>query len=366
MPSVEMLKKLLEEFAEKEATTREEINVINQRIQELEERIEDSKKRLGTVALDREKVKVMMNRYTSGDWSVPPSAVGTVPKAEPVAAAAVPVTPAAAPTPAPVVTPAPTPEPAPEPAAPPPQPEPVAEVEPAAPAKTDSTPTRRTPRGPGTGPVGDKTMEMQMPTSQTVEVSIPQTPTPPPPPEPSPRSTGTNLKPPVPPSPRISSTRIPAMEQPPLTAPEPQPAPVEEPPPANSFFAEAPPAATAAPDYLAPAEEQAEPAPFIAPPNNPNSPFFSMPETGTPDTSPTDNSFLRSMMNPATTEQQQAAWEADPFGLEPTQDSDTQAQSAATGSEDSSGGPQISDLETEEEGDDTVKSINDALRGLFR
>lgn len=68
MPSTEMLKKLLEEFAEKEAHTREEINVINQRIHELEERIIVSKQRLQAVSEDRQKIMSMANRYGGGDW----------------------------------------------------------------------------------------------------------------------------------------------------------------------------------------------------------------------------------------------------------------------------------------------------------
>ncbi|HEY9679027.1 MAG TPA: hypothetical protein V6C76_13540 [Drouetiella sp.] len=66
MPSLEMLKKLLDEFTEKEAHAREEINVINEQIVELEKRIAASQAKLSTVAVDREKVRAMQARY-SGD-----------------------------------------------------------------------------------------------------------------------------------------------------------------------------------------------------------------------------------------------------------------------------------------------------------
>jgi hypothetical protein len=56
MPSTEMLKKLLEEFAVTEAHTREEITAINEQIAELERRITSSQKKLESVALDRDKI----------------------------------------------------------------------------------------------------------------------------------------------------------------------------------------------------------------------------------------------------------------------------------------------------------------------
>ncbi|HEY9717357.1 MAG TPA: hypothetical protein V6C69_07810, partial [Trichormus sp.] len=68
MPSTDMLKKLLEEFAEKEAHTREEINVITQQIDDLEKRIVVSQQRLQSVSQDRAKVKTMMSRYSGGEW----------------------------------------------------------------------------------------------------------------------------------------------------------------------------------------------------------------------------------------------------------------------------------------------------------
>jgi hypothetical protein len=67
MASQEMLKKLLEEFDEKEAHNREEINIVNLRIEELEKRISSSQLRLHKVSLDRQKVAEMMNRYSNGN-----------------------------------------------------------------------------------------------------------------------------------------------------------------------------------------------------------------------------------------------------------------------------------------------------------
>lgn len=71
MPSLEMLKKLLDEFSEKEAHTREEINVITEQIGELEKRILTSQQKLSTVAADREKVRAMQARYSGGSTLTP-------------------------------------------------------------------------------------------------------------------------------------------------------------------------------------------------------------------------------------------------------------------------------------------------------
>lgn len=68
MPSLEMLKQLLDEFAEKEAHTAEEINVITQRIDELEMRVETSKQKLVSIASDREKLYAMKSRYADPNW----------------------------------------------------------------------------------------------------------------------------------------------------------------------------------------------------------------------------------------------------------------------------------------------------------
>ncbi len=63
MPSADMLKKLLDEFADKEAHTREEINVINQQIGELEQRVDSAVARQKSISGDREKILAMKDRY---------------------------------------------------------------------------------------------------------------------------------------------------------------------------------------------------------------------------------------------------------------------------------------------------------------
>jgi hypothetical protein len=68
MPTPDMLKKLLDEFDEKEAHNREEINAINEQIAELERRIISSRRKLESVGTDREKVRQMLSRYTNRDW----------------------------------------------------------------------------------------------------------------------------------------------------------------------------------------------------------------------------------------------------------------------------------------------------------
>ncbi|HEY9683899.1 MAG TPA: hypothetical protein V6C86_20115 [Oculatellaceae cyanobacterium] len=110
MASQEMLKKLLEEFDEKEAQAREEINIINVRIEELEKRIGASQDRLGKIAADRLKISQMMERYVNGSFlkaggvapsSLPSSStspiVGTPAPVSAPAAASVSTTPTAPP-----------------------------------------------------------------------------------------------------------------------------------------------------------------------------------------------------------------------------------------------------------------------------
>ena len=69
MPTPEMLKKLLDEFAEKEAHATEEVNLITQQIEELERRVMVSQQRLDTLARDREKVRTMQARYKAGEYA---------------------------------------------------------------------------------------------------------------------------------------------------------------------------------------------------------------------------------------------------------------------------------------------------------
>jgi hypothetical protein len=97
MASQEMLKKLLEEFDEKEAQNREEINIVNLRIEELEKRISSSQQRLQKVSLDRQKVAEMMNRYSNGNLKngtfVPANFAPAPAKSAAPAISATPVTP---------------------------------------------------------------------------------------------------------------------------------------------------------------------------------------------------------------------------------------------------------------------------------
>ncbi len=84
MASQEMLKKLLEEFDEKEAQAREEVNIVNLRIEELEKRIGSSQQRLERISKDRIKINEMMDRYVNGNFpKVVPSSLAS---AEPAGA----------------------------------------------------------------------------------------------------------------------------------------------------------------------------------------------------------------------------------------------------------------------------------------
>lgn len=66
MPSGEMLKKLLDEFVEKEALVTEELKVIAEQIEELESRLEKCRARLGTIGTDRRRVLDIKQRYAGG------------------------------------------------------------------------------------------------------------------------------------------------------------------------------------------------------------------------------------------------------------------------------------------------------------
>ncbi|HEY9786534.1 MAG TPA: hypothetical protein V6D17_14090 [Candidatus Obscuribacterales bacterium] len=183
----EMLKQLLDEFDEKEALTREEINVVEQEIQELEERIIQSKERLALVAEDKEKIRQMMARYTGEASWTGNNAKPTQPAQEPEkdGNAAPPPSPrqsrlgAASSAPAPVASvPASTPPPAPAPAAPSPAAaigpavESGAHVQVAAPAPVEAAPAPEPP--PPVTPVvpGASRLEKH---SQTIEITKPVT-----------------------------------------------------------------------------------------------------------------------------------------------------------------------------------------------
>ena len=61
----QQLSQLLQEFSQKQAVIDKEINVIEQQIQDLEEQIENCRFRLGVVAEDKERVLSMKERYAS-------------------------------------------------------------------------------------------------------------------------------------------------------------------------------------------------------------------------------------------------------------------------------------------------------------
>jgi hypothetical protein len=68
--NLEMLRELLGEFTEKELVLREERDIIEQQIVELDSRIEQNKKKLDGLSKDREKVDAMRERYLSGNWKI--------------------------------------------------------------------------------------------------------------------------------------------------------------------------------------------------------------------------------------------------------------------------------------------------------
>lgn len=70
---LESLKNTMEDLQEQQAVIEEEINVIGQQIQDLEERIQTCRFRLGVVAEDKERVLAMKDRYSQAecDTSLP-------------------------------------------------------------------------------------------------------------------------------------------------------------------------------------------------------------------------------------------------------------------------------------------------------
>lgn len=82
MPTAEMLKKLLEEFADKESHTQAEIKVVHEEIGSLEKRINQCRERLRFVVADKEKVADMMARYSARYVAKSTTAKATVGKVE--------------------------------------------------------------------------------------------------------------------------------------------------------------------------------------------------------------------------------------------------------------------------------------------
>ncbi len=327
MPSLEMLKKLLDEFSEKEAHAREEINVITEQIGELEKRILNSQKKLSTVATDREKVRAMQARYGGGSTLTPGSPLVS---AKPASASKTPTSPAAE-------------------------------------AKEEKR------ARPGRGGAAAAAAANSEPTA---DVGIPVAPL--------------NV--------RASSTRIPAMKLPEtpaavetsssssspfISAPE-QPAPAKAFSPMDLFGspidepeAEAPaaapepatyvePAATA-PDYAAGAVQYNAGASYEYQNAQPIDPVPS-PTNATPIGEITTSFFtpmgsteasLQPSVQPVQPSQPEIPSQQSPF-LAASGDANQQPQTSQADDD-----AQVQDLD-EDEPDDTVKSINDALRGLFR
>jgi hypothetical protein len=92
MASQDMLKKLLDEFVEKEALVSEELKVVTEQIEELEMRLEKCRMRLGSIGTDRNRVMEIKQRYSGGVFyqraeqapmSVPAAQVSTAPAQPP-------------------------------------------------------------------------------------------------------------------------------------------------------------------------------------------------------------------------------------------------------------------------------------------
>lgn len=334
MPSLEMLKKLLDEFSEKEAHAREEINVITEQIGELEKRILNSQEKLSKVATDREKVRAMQARYSGGSTLTP----GT-----------------------PLVGARPTG---------------VSE----APSVPTAEPKEEKRSRPGRGGAAAAAAAAAS-AEPTADVGIPVAPL--------------NV--------RASSTRIPAMKlpetpavaEPPAASPSPFLSTPEQPAPAKAFSpmdifgsptdesaAIAPAAALEPAPYTeqpaAPVPTPAAPAPDYGVQYNAGASFeyqnaqpidpVPSPSSTTPLGEITTSFFtpmgsteasLQPPAQPLTQPQPDVSSQQSPF-LSTASDPNLQPQAAQA--DDSA---QVQDLD-EDEPDDTVKSINDALRGLFR
>lgn len=302
MPSLEMLKKLLDEFAEKEAHTREEINVITEQIGELEKRVLASKEKLSTVAGDRDKIKMMQTRYSGGSTLVS----GDGPN-NPLSQA-------------------------------PAEPRPKTR-----PGRAEKHAASETP-APSTHPRSSSTrLPAAKPTEMPAETSSPFFDAP----EPTPAQPVTN-----------PFTTVQYQPPPPEPVADVQPVPEPAPSTDPNTFPYAEPMPTAAPysginesNYMsAPETGQAV--------DNSNNPFF-RPVTSarnTPPVAPPEPQPAPAQEFP----QQPAQIDYQQRQVQPQLPPQVQQPAQAEES-----GPQIQELE-EEESDDTVKSINDALRGLFR
>lgn len=319
MPSLEMLKKLLDEFSEKEAHTREEINVITEQIGELEKRILTSQQKLSTVATDREKVRAMQARYSGGSTLTPGTPlVGAKPAA----------------TEAPAVE---------EPKEPRPRP-----------GRAGSAATTPTPDAIPVAPLNVRASSTRIPA-----MTPPETPTPAV--ETAAAATSSLF---------LNQPETPAA-QPKAFSPldifgapdEPQPTQPEAPVSTPEYNSGAPYSAGVSYDYQNPQPIEPVPAPpvapALAPPETPAAPAATsssaaaMGEVTTSFFTPMGST--EAALQPSTPLAQPDPAAQPSLFLDPT-------KQAAAPSDDSA---QVQDLD-DDEPDDTVKSINDALRGLFR
>jgi len=81
--NVEIMQQLLQEFAEKEALTGEEIKVIEQQVLELETRITVCRDRLQNLNEDKDRLATMISRYVGAGSSLPLKGSSGKPKAMP-------------------------------------------------------------------------------------------------------------------------------------------------------------------------------------------------------------------------------------------------------------------------------------------
>ncbi|HEY9792643.1 MAG TPA: hypothetical protein V6D22_19740 [Candidatus Obscuribacterales bacterium] len=92
MATLDMLKKLLEEFREKESLVHEEIEVIYDEIAQLESKLETCKSRLSTLGGDHDKILAMRQRYVENRfervYSTPGNGQPIAPAAKPAQTAA--------------------------------------------------------------------------------------------------------------------------------------------------------------------------------------------------------------------------------------------------------------------------------------
>jgi hypothetical protein len=367
MPSTDMLKKLLEEFAEKEAHTNEEINVITQQIEDLEKRIVVSQQRLQSVSQDRAKVKTMISRYSGGEWlsasptaaaaaaaaaaANPPAAIGAKRrKKEASAEESVVATPDLEQPAAKITLPSPRasstrlkampdptlPQPQPELSAQPPATSSPFRSEPAAEPVPAEEPARPSPNEPAftfnslfsSAPVPSE----EVPPAPVIEEQAA-----------APKDSAS------------SSGNWPTVPGPATQAPGPGPATLA-PGPSPATLAPGPATLAPGPSVNAASAANALRSSFFSDDDDDDDMLSA--QATPPAATPASNPFLKSMISGGREPQTDAI---------PAETNTVEADAAqplpASVQEEASA--QIADLD-DEESDDTVKSINDALRGLFR